>query len=135
SAPGGTVAAVLVRELIDGAEVDQVLLVREAEVRSRRNGGEYLKLTLGDRSGAVAAVVWEDIEPVIELARPGQPVRVSGRYANHARYGPQLTVRSLREPTAEDPCVDELLDGPARAPEQMEADLRQLVATIQDGHL
>ena len=128
-------AAVLVREFIDGAEVDQVLLVREAEVRSRRNGGEYLKLTLGDRSGVVTAVVWEDVEPAIAMARPGEPVGVCGRYANHARYGPQLTVRSLREAPAGDSCLEDLLDGPARAPEQMEADLRQLVATVQDPHL
>jgi 3'-5' exoribonuclease len=129
------VAAVLVRELIDGAEVDQVLLVREAEVRSRRSGGEYLKLTLGDRTGVVAAVVWEDVEPAIELARPGRPVRVCGRYANHARYGPQLSVRSLREPADDELRLDDLLDGPAREPAQMEADLRELLATIQHGHL
>ena len=42
-----------VNELQDGAEIDQVLLVREAERRQRRDGGDYLRLRLGDRTGAV----------------------------------------------------------------------------------
>ena len=33
-----------VREFADGCEVAQALLVRDVEVRRRRDGGEYLKL-------------------------------------------------------------------------------------------
>jgi len=40
----------LLNELIDGMEVDQVLLVRESERRQRRDGGDYLRLQLGDRT-------------------------------------------------------------------------------------
>ncbi len=47
----------LVNQLIDGQEVDQVLLVRDRELRSKRDGGEYLKLGLGDRTGSVCALV------------------------------------------------------------------------------
>ena len=50
-------------------EIDQVLLVREAERRQRRDGGEYLRLQLGDRTGAVACMVWEELAEV-ERARP-----------------------------------------------------------------
>ncbi len=50
----------LVNELTDGVDIDQVLLVRAIERRSRRDGGEYLRLQLGDRTGAVVSMVWED---------------------------------------------------------------------------
>jgi 3'-5' exoribonuclease len=60
-----------VSELSDGMEVNQVLLVREAERRPRRDGGEYLRLQLGDRTGAVSAMVWEELLDVEELARAG----------------------------------------------------------------
>ena len=46
-----TVRPVLVRDFTDGQEVDQVLLVRAAEVRCRRDGSEFLRLVLGDRTG------------------------------------------------------------------------------------
>jgi 3'-5' exoribonuclease len=125
----------LLNELTDGAEIDQVLLVREIERRQRRDGGDYLRLQLGDRTGAVACVVWEELAQVEELARPGAAVHVSGRYTVHPRFGPQINMRGLRaaSPDSFDPA--ELRDGPARAVEHMEGEMRELLGTIQQPHL
>lgn len=125
----------LVNELTDGAEIDQVLLVRAIERRSRRDGGEYLRLQLGDRTGSVVSMVWEELVEVERLAPAGAPVHVSGRYTVHPRFGPQINLRKL---TAAEPgsfALDDLLDGPARSPEQMENDLRELIATVRNPHL
>jgi 3'-5' exoribonuclease len=121
----------LLNELTDGVEIDQVLLVREAERRQRR----YLRLLLGDRTGAVACMVWEELAEVEELARAGTPVRVSGRYTVHPRFGPQINLRGLQAavPGSFDPA--DLLDGPARGVEQMEGEIRELLGTIQEPHL
>lgn len=126
---------VLLNELTDGTEIDQVLMVREAERRQRRDGGDYLRLQLGDRTGAVACMVWEGLAEVEELARAGTPVRVSGRYTVHPRFGPQINLRGLSpaEPGSFDPA--DLLDGPVREVEQMEAEIRELLDTIQQPHL
>jgi 3'-5' exoribonuclease len=124
-----------VNELTDGAELDQVLLVRQLERRARRDGGEYLRLQLGDRTGAVAAMVWEGLAEIEALARPGEPVCVRGRYALHPRFGPQINLRELlpAEPGSFSPA--DLLDGPQREAGQMESDLRALIATVQEPHL
>jgi 3'-5' exoribonuclease len=125
----------LMRELTDGQEVDTVLLVRERELRSRRDGGEYLRLTLGDRSGSIAAVIWDGVAELAALCECGQPVRVAGRYCVHPRYGPQLALRSLQPVHPEEVDFGALLDGPPRGAPQMEADLRELLATVQNHHL
>ena len=44
-------------ELTDGADVDAVFVIREVERRRRRDGGDYLRLQLGDRTGAVTCMV------------------------------------------------------------------------------
>jgi 3'-5' exoribonuclease len=124
-----------VNELQDGAELDQVLLVREAERRRRRDGGDYLRLTLGDRSGAVACMVWEELEEIEKLAKPGMPVRVRGRYTVHPRFGPQVSLRGLQEPAQGSYALEDLRDGPARTVEQMEDELRELLGTVRQGHL
>jgi 3'-5' exoribonuclease len=125
----------LLNELTDGMEIDQVLLVREAERRRRRDGGDYLRLLLGDRTGGVACMIWEELGEVEELARAGQPVRVSGRYTVHPRFGPQINLRGL-EPAAPGSFeLKDLIDGPARAVEQMEGEIRELLGTIQEPHL
>jgi 3'-5' exoribonuclease len=125
----------LVNELGDGMEIDQVLMVRESERRQRRDGGEYLRLHLGDRTGTVACMVWEELDEVEGLARAGSPVRVSGRYTVHPRFGPQINLRGLEEaqPGSFDP--GQLLDGPAREVGQLEAEARELLGTIQNPHL
>jgi 3'-5' exoribonuclease len=125
----------LVNELSDGTEIDQVLLVRAIERRSRRDGGDYLRLQLGDRTGVVVAMVWEDLTETERLAPPGSPVRVGGRYTVHPRFGPQINLRLLvtAEPGSYAP--EDLFDGPAREPRQMEADLRELIATVRNPHL
>jgi len=125
----------LIRDLTDGDELDQVLLVREVETRLKRDGEEYLRVTFADRSGQLAAMIWEAVGDVRPLLRAGAPVHVTGRYSVHARYGPQLGLRRLRpaEPGSFDP--DELTPGSARDVAQMEAGLRELVATIQNPHI
>jgi 3'-5' exoribonuclease len=125
----------LLSELNDGAEVDQVLLVREAERRRRRDGGEYLRLQLGDRTGAVACMVWEELKEIEQLARAGAPVRVRGRFTVHPRFGPQINLRGIEEAVEGSFSPEDLRDGPARPVEQMEREIRELLATIQEPHL
>jgi 3'-5' exoribonuclease len=125
----------LLRELTDGVEVDQVLLVKEAELRRRRDGGDYLRLTLGDRTGSVTCMVWEQLGEIVELARTGTAVAVAGRYTVHPRFGPQINLRELSAaaPGSFDPQA--LQDGPARPVEQLEREIADLVATVQQPHL
>ena len=121
----------VVRHLTDGQELDCVLLVRAREQRTKSDGSEFLRLTLGDRSGAVAGVLCDGIADVSPLCESGTPVRVYGRFTVHPRYGGQIAIRSLRAAQADEVDWSELLDGPPRDAEQMEADLRELVATVQ----
>ncbi len=127
--------AMFINELEDGAEIDQVLLVRESERRQRRDGGDYLRLQLGDRTGAVVAMVWEELGEIEELARAGEAVHVRGRYTVHPRFGPQINLRGLREPAPGSYTPEDLLDGPAHTPEQLEAQLRELLQTVRQPHL
>ena len=109
-----------------------MLLVRRAERCGGREGAEYVRLELGDRTGSVPAVVWDEVPEVLRVVRPGQPVQVTGRYGGSPR---QLVIASLRVPAPGTWREEDLRDGPVRTPGQMEADLRALVATVRDPHL
>jgi len=135
SATLATVSAMFVRELEAGAQVESVLVVRAAELRAKRDGGRYLRLMLGDRTGSLPANVWDEVAAAAEIATVGTPVRVSGCLQISGRYGAELKLRSVcaAEPGSFD--LADLVDGPPRSPAQMEADLRELLATVQDGDL
>ncbi len=124
-----------VREFADGSEIAQALLVRDVELRRRRDGGDYLKLMLGDRTGTVPAMVWDDVTEARDLCRPGEVVHTTGRFSIHPRFGPQLAVQAVRVAGDHEFCVDELVDGPTRDAEHMEEDLRELIGTVQNPHL
>jgi 3'-5' exoribonuclease len=125
----------LVNELTDGIEIDQVLLVRQAERRQRRDGGDYLRLQLGDRTGALACMIWEELAEVERLAKAGTPVHVRGRYNVHPRFGPQINLHGLEAADPETFSLDDLIDGPLRGVEQMEREIRELLGTVQEPHL
>ncbi len=124
-----------VRELQEGSPVECVLIVREAELRSRGDGGHDLRLVLGDRTGSLPAIVRDGVCAAAEIATPGAAVRVSGRLRVGAHHGAELELRAIRvaEPDSFDPA--DLVDGPPRSAEQMEHDLRELVCTVQDRDL
>jgi 3'-5' exoribonuclease len=125
----------LVKQLTDGQDVDLVLLVRDREVRTKREGGEYLKLGLADRTGSVSALIMDDVPAVLEVCQAGAVIRVQGCYSVHSRYGPQLAVRRLRAADPEEVDMDRLSDGPPRSAAQMEADLREILGTVHNPHL
>ena len=124
-----------IRELREGNRVTGVLRLRAVDVRRRREGDEYLKLTLGNRTGVLPAVVLNDVEAAREVCRTGQAVHVSGVFSVHPTYGGRLVVEGVRPAEPEEYDPDALADGPTRPAAQMEADLRELIATVQDPHL
>jgi 3'-5' exoribonuclease len=109
---------VLVRQLTDGQDVDLILLVRErADAR----------VTLADRTGSLSATVAPEIAAACE---PGACVRVTGKVERG-----RLAVEALRPARSDEYSLQDLLDGPRLGVERMEADLRELVATVQCPHL
>jgi 3'-5' exoribonuclease len=124
-----------VRQFAEGTQVSQPLLVRDVELRRRRDGDDYLRVVFGDRTGTVSALIWDEIESMRELCARCEVVHVTGVVSAHPRFGAQLAVERLRPARANEYDRDELADGPPRTAEQMEADLRELVATIHNPYL
>jgi 3'-5' exoribonuclease len=124
-----------VRQFADGMEIAQALLVREVELRRRRDGDDLLRLSLGDRTGSVVALVRDRVPEARGICSPGEVVWAVGRFEAHPRFGPQLEIAEVRRAAEDEYTHEELLDGPARGAEQMEADLRELLSTIQNPHL
>src|SRR5258705_13805733 len=54
---------IALRDLEDGQRVRGVYAVRQRELRRKRNGEPWLRLSVGDATGAAEAVCWEDAEP------------------------------------------------------------------------
>jgi 3'-5' exoribonuclease len=127
-------SSVTVSDLAEG-QVVAVLAVRDREVRTKRNGEGFLQLVLGDRTGTVRAISWDDVEERRRLTDPGAIVWVRGEYREDERWGATVTIRELRAASAEEYDLDQLTSTADVPVDRLESDLRDLIATIQNPQL
>ncbi len=135
SALAPTVRGVLLKDHSHGDDLDLVLLVRDASIRQKKDGSDYLRLSLGDRTGALTCMLWDLTPTLREQCVHGAALHVSGTYEIHPKYGAQIRLRDLGSATEGTYDLTDLVDGPPRGAEQMESDLRELVATVHNLHL
>ena len=124
-----------VRELAEGQDVAAAFVVRERERRTRKNGEDYVRLLIADRTGSAEAVAWDSVDQCFECCAPGSVVFIEGRFSVHPQYGAKITMRSIRTARDGEYEPDELAEGPPVAVDQLEARLRELIATIQNEQL
>jgi len=125
-------ARVPLRDLEDGQRVAGVYAVRERELRRKRNGDPWLRLSVGDATGTAEAVCWEEAEALHALCCSREPVFVTGVFEVSERWGAKIKLSGLR---AAEPHEFETADLAAESEvsvEQLESELRELLATVQD---
>jgi 3'-5' exoribonuclease len=130
--PAEPAARVPLRDLADGQRVAGVYAVRERELRRKRNGEPWLRLSVGDATGIAEAVCWEEAEALHALCCSGEPVFVTGVFEVSERWGAKIKLSGLR---AAEPHEFETADLAAESEvslEQLESELRELLATVQD---
>jgi 3'-5' exoribonuclease len=123
------------RDLEDGQRVKGVYAVRERELRRKRNGEPWLRLALGDATGSVEAVSWEEAEPRYALAVPGSAVHVAGVFEVSERWGAKIKLSELREAAPGEYEDADLAAESEVSLESLEGKLRQLLDTVQDPQL
>jgi 3'-5' exoribonuclease len=123
------------RELADGERVAGPFAVRERELRQKRNGEDFLKLTLADATGSVPAIAWDGVAECFDAAAPGSIVFVTGRFSVHAQYGNQIKLDTVRMANEGEYDAEALTESSPMDLERLEADLRDLIATVQNPSL
>ncbi|HZO06484.1 MAG TPA: HD domain-containing protein [Solirubrobacterales bacterium] len=126
---------VALAELEDGQRVRGVYAVRERELRRKRNGEPWLRLSVGDASGAAEAVSWEGAEELYAICEKGCAVFVTGTFENSERWGAKIKLIELRAAEPHEYESADLAPASEVSAEVLEAGLRELLATIEDTHL
>jgi 3'-5' exoribonuclease len=123
------------RDLEDGQRLQGVYAVRERELRRKRNGEPWLRLSVGDATGSAEAVCWEEAEALYALCPTGTAVFVSGVFEVSERWGAKIKVAKLREAEPGEYEPGELAAESEVSLELLERDLRALLATVQNPQL
>lgn len=124
-----------IAECREGESVTSFFLVRAKEIRRRRNGEPYLSLVLGDRTGELPAVMWENFAEGAAAIHDGDIVKVQaavGAYQGER----QLQLQRLRLATDDDGiALDDFLPRSPRDPALALEALLAATRGLADPHL
>ena len=127
---------VALADLEDGQRVRGVYAVRERELRRKRNGEPWLRLGLGDASGAAEAVCWEEAEALYALCEKGAAVHLVGVFELSERWGAKIKLSAVRPAEPHEYEADELAPASEVDAEELEVAMRSLLdEAIADTHL
>ncbi len=119
----------------DGQRVSGVYAVRERELRRKKNGEPWLRLSVGDASGSAEAVSWESAEELYALCAKGCAVHISGQFEQSERWGAKIKLVSIRIAEAHEYEQSDLAPCSEISAETLESDLRALLDTIEETQL
>ncbi len=103
-------------------------------LRSRKGGGQYLALTLGDRSGQIECRMWDKLSDSLGSFEAGDVVKVRGevgRYNGHL----QITLDKVRRAAAEEFDPADYLPQSSQDVEGLWRRLNDSVESFTDPHL
>lgn len=123
-----------IKDLRAGADLEESYAVRSVDVRQRRGGGPYLAISLGDRTGEVTALVWQNVDRLREVLEPGNVVAVQGQVQ---RYHQQLQVVVRQAEVIAPESVDQELFVRSSSvdPTLLWGELTALIEEVDDPHL
>lgn len=121
----------LIGDLADGTDIVGCYLVLESRKAETKQNKPYLRLVLGDRTGSIDAMVWEDAERLEPVCAPEAFVGVRGRVSSYNERL-QLKVSSVEPLSLEASDYELLLPASPRPRETMERELDAIVASVLD---
>lgn len=122
-----------VKDLKPGLEVAEFFVLRKKELKEY-DGQRFLKLELGDRSGRIDAVVWDNSDQLYDKAQVGEIVKVKGWVSTYKEM-PQVKVDNMRRAKEEEIDLVDFLPKTERDFNLLYDDFKKIVQTIGNCHL
>jgi len=122
-----------VSDLREGAKVEEVFLITSKSVGSTRAGVPFIKLRLGDRTGAIDAIKWNATQTELGAASEMDYIHARGTIGEY-NGNMQLTVDSFRKYSEKvDP--SDFLATTSRDIDEMFTELREITSKVKNPHL
>jgi 3'-5' exoribonuclease len=125
--------ALFVKDLKPGLEVTEFFVLRKKELKEY-DGQRFFKLELGDRSGRIDAIVWDNIDQLYDEAEVGEIVKVKGWVSTYKEM-PQIKVDKIRKAKEEEIDLIDFLPQSEKNFNLLYDDFKNIVQTIENSYL
>ncbi|MDQ7778373.1 MAG: HD domain-containing protein [Planctomycetota bacterium] len=117
-----------VSQLNVGENIDQIFLVRSVRELKTRADKRYLDVELSDRSGTIAAKIWDGVDKVLGAFQVDDYVKVRGQVTEY-KGQLQITVSSISKAKDEGINEAEMLPHTEKDPAEMLGRLKEVLTT------
>ena len=111
-----------------------VFLVEEANFKQTRNSKYFIQLVLRDRTGSIRGVRWEANQELYDSFSVEDFIKISGR-VEEFQQNLQVVIDSLVPVPPDSVQHEDFLPTAARPLDEMERQLEEEVATVEDPHI
>ena len=108
---------------------NEPFLLQEVAERTTKDGRPFILFTLRDKTGTLSGVFWDVPASILDWARPGQAVLVSGR-VNLYKDSMQINATDLNPSFTED--MADFLPTSSRPVEEMIGELHQIIQRLAE---
>ena len=112
----------------------EFFVLRKQEIRDTVEGKRFLKLELGDRTGRIDGVVWDNADQIYGSAQTGDVVKIKASVTTYKEI-PQLKVEKLRKAKEEEIDLSDFLPASERDLDSLYDEFKEAVSSIQNSHL
>lgn len=120
-----------VSEYKTGDTVDDIFLVRRKELKTARNGSQYIQAELGDRTGNFSCRMWDVTPLVYESFDVDDFVHVRGKVETY-QNALQLNIRTITKTDPSSVNIADFLPRTEKDVDEMLATLRKVVKEMKD---
>ena len=121
-------------EIKAGDKLDDIFILSEKSMSQKRDGNNFLNITLGDKTGRIKGVIWDNVDQISERTSPGDFVHVQGSVSDYKGVL-QAVVKQMETVSPEEVEPADYLPKTDRDIETMFERLLQVTATIKTGCL
>jgi 3'-5' exoribonuclease len=117
-----------------GESVDDIFVLADKNLAQKRDGANYLNVTLADKTGQVKGVVWDNVDHIVHNVASGDFVRAKGSISEY-RGALQFVVKDMTVCSPDEVVPADFLAATTRDVEKMFARLTDVTASIEDPFL
>jgi 3'-5' exoribonuclease len=123
-----------VKNLKIGSELTELFVLRKKELKETFEGQRFLKLELGDKTGRIDGVAWDNPEELYDQAETGDIVKVRGWVTTYKEV-PQIKVERLKKASEGETDISDFLPTTDKDVDILFREYQKTASTIQNKHL
>lgn len=113
-----------------GGFVDDIFVLAEKTMAQKRDGNNFLNITLSDKTGVIKGVVWDNVEQISAAVASGDFVRIQGK-VNEYKGEFQLVIKNMEGCSGESIDPADFLPATSRDIDSMFDRLVRIISSLE----